>query len=308
VEQSAAPPAYHYPVPMTSSSPLARLVAPSLTLVLTAACAASGAPPALPTPAPAEATAVDSLAGPWMLRPARRERAHTIETTATLTSRVDTVNALERVDTLRARTRATTSRVVGNGVEVLSGLLQAYELSTGDSVPYLAPEGLRLPLPFTAVVGARGEAPRLEAPAAGVCSAAAAALQPLRDLWVGAPSRLVRDLEWGDSTTFTICRDSMPLVVRTVRQFRVVGAEAVGGEVVLRIARASRTSLSGDGSQFGETLRIEAEGIGQLEMLVSLSGGEVVRADGVAELTMRMTGRRRVQVLRQSARIAIASP
>lgn len=286
----------------------ARLVALLVALVPAAACVGPVAPSTAPTPAPVEVEAIDSLAGPWTLRPARRERAHTIETTATLTSSADTVNAVERVDTLRARVRATTSRVVGIGGEGLSGLLHAYELSTGDSVPFRAPEALRVPLPFTALVGARGEAPRLEAPAAGACSIGAAALQPLRDLWVGAPARLEMGLEWSDSTTFTICRDSMPLTVRTVRTFRVVGAEALAGEVVLRVERASHTRLSGDGSQYGESLRIEAEGVGQLELYVSLAGGEVVRAAGVADLTMRMTGRRRAQVLRQSARIAISSP
>src|SRR5688572_4726478 len=213
VEQSAAPPAYHSGVPhvpMPSSIP--RTLLRSLVALLGVACAA---PPITLGRAPAIAPQGDSLAGPWTLRPSRRERAHSIELAGTLSTRVDTAGAIERVDSLRVHARATSSRVVSGDSERFSGLLRAYELSSGDSVPFLAPPGLYLPLPFTAVVGVRGAVPTLEIPAGRECSIAAAALQPLRDLWLGAPARLARDEAWSDSTTFTICRDSMPLVVRS---------------------------------------------------------------------------------------------
>lgn len=231
-----------------------------------------------------------------------------IELSGTLTTRVDTVGALDRVDTIRVRARAASSRVVSGDRERFAGLLHAYELSSGDSVPFVVPAGLYLPLPFTSVVGARGTAPAIEIAAGRECSVAAAALQPLRDLWLGAPARLARDQTWSDSTTFTLCRDSIPLVVRSTRDFQVVGAEILEGETVLRVVRESRTTIAGDGVQFGETLRIEAEGSGRLDLLVSLAGGEVVRADGESELAMRMTGRRRVQLLRQTMRTTITSP
>lgn len=310
VEQSAAPPAYHSGVPgLAMPRPLTRTLLRSALALLGAACAA---PPITldraPAPAPVDAPRADSLAGPWTLRPSRRERAHSIELTGTLAAHVDTAGALERVDTLRVRVRAASSRVVSGDSERFSGLLHAYELSPGDSVPFVAPPGLFLPLPFTAAAGARGAAPSLEIAAGRECSAAAAALQPLRDLWLGAPARLARDQAWSDSTTFTLCRDSIPLVVRSTREFRVIGAEVVEGETLLRVVRESRTTIAGEGMQFGEPLRIEAEGTGHLEFLVSLAGGEVVRAEGTSDLSMRMTGRRRVQLLRQAIRTTITSP
>jgi hypothetical protein len=100
----------------------------------------------------------------------------------------------------------------------------------------------------------------------------------------------------------------MPLVVRATRDFRVIGAEVLEGETVLHVVRESRTTVAGEGAQFNESLRIEAEGTGRMEFLVSLAGGEVVRGDGESELAMRMTGRRRVQLLRQAMRTTITSP
>jgi hypothetical protein len=288
---------------------LSRALLLSIVALLGASCAA---PPITlgraPAPTPVVVAQADSLAGPWALRPSRRERTHSIELTGTLTSRVDTVGALERVDSVRVHARATSSRVVSGDSERFSGLLRAYELSSGDSVPFLAPPGLYLPLPFTAVVGQRGGAPTLDIPAGRECSIAAAALQPLRDLWLGAPARLARDQAWGDSTTYTICRDSVPLAVRSTRTYRVVGAEVLDGETVLRVVRESKTTIVGEGAQFNEAFQIAAEGSGRIEFLVSLAGGEVVRADGESELAMRMTGRRRVQLLRQAIRTTILSP
>jgi hypothetical protein len=165
-----------------------------------------------------------------------------------------------------------------------------------------------LPVPVSAALQGAGAPPELAVPVSGPCSAAAAALQPLRDLWTSAPPTLERGQEWADSSTYRICRDSVPLTVRTTRRFRVLQAERYFGTLVLRIARTSETTLEGEGSQFGEPIRITAEGIGRMEILLALEGGEVVRADGDAELSMRMTGRRRTQELRQRTRTVIAAP
>jgi hypothetical protein len=308
VERSAAPPAYHSGALRTPMSLSLRSLPWLALALLGAACGAPSVPPGAPPPAPSATPRGDSLAGPWTLRPSRRERAHTIEISGTLAARVDTFGAADRIDTLRARVRAVSSRVVSGDGERFAGLLQGYELSSGDSVPFASPAGLFVPLPFAAIVGERGAAPALEVPASGACSVAAAALQPLRDLWLGAPTRLARDQEWADSTTVAICRDSIPLTTRTVRRFKVTGAEVLDGELVLRVVRESRTTITGEGAQFGESLRIDADGTGRLEVLISLAGGEVVRGEGESALAMRMTGRHRVQLLHQAMRTTITSP
>jgi hypothetical protein len=158
------------------------------------------------------------------------------------------------------------------------------------------------------MVSARGRAPALEPPPAGECSTASAALQPLRELWLALPARLAVGQEWSDTSRYPICRDSILLVVEAERHHRVVGAEVVEGQLLLRIVRDSRSRLSGEGSQFGEPIRIEADGAGRMEYLVSLVGGEIVDGEGDSELTMRLTGRRRNQLLRQITHTRISSP
>lgn len=275
-------------------------------LALTAAaCAAPGPARREPAPEAPAAPEADPLVGPWTLRPAGGERTYAITLDGTLTSRIDTV---ERVDTLRAHVRAALSRATSDGAVRLAGLLIEYATSTGDSVPFASPTGLRLPLPISAPLSAAGGQPEWRVATGEACSPASAALQPLRDLWVGAPARLAVEQSWQDSTSYTICRDSIPLEVRSIRRFTVLGAERWNDEVVLRLARTTQTRVVGDGTQFGERLSIAAEGTSSLRLLVSLAGGEVLRGDGDAELTMTMTGRRRVQELRQQTRISITSP
>jgi hypothetical protein len=280
---------------------------PFVPLLALAAVACTPPVPARSTPAPDSPAApvADPLRGPWELRPAVGERTYSIALEGTLVSRVDT---LERVDTLRAQVRATLSRVTDDALGRLAGLLTEYGTSSGDSVPFTPLPGVLLPLPVSATPGPPGAQPAWRIAGGGDCSAAAAAMQPLRDLWVGAPSRLAVDQSWQDSTSYTICRDSIPLAVRSIRRFTVLGAEPWRDEVVLRVARATHTRIAGEGTQFGEPLSIAAEGMSRIEILVSLAGGEVVRGAGDAELAMAMTGRRRLQELRQRTRIEISSP
>lgn len=285
--------------------PGVRFLVPLLLALAASACATPGPVRDIPEPATPATPVADPLTGPWTLRRAEGERAYTIAIEGTLASRVDTV---ERVDTLRARVRAVLSRVTDDGAGRLAGLLTEYATSTGDSVPFTPPPGFLLPLPVSAVLDVRGAQPAWQVAGAGDCSASTAAMQPLRDLWVGAPARIAVEQSWQDSTSYTICRDSIPLEVRSVRRFIVLGAERWNEDVVLRIARTSRTRIVGEGVQFGEPLSIAAEGTSTLEFLVSLAGGEVLRGAGDAELTMTMTGRRRLQELRQRTRVVIASP
>ena len=269
------------------------------------ACATPAAtPPPLPAPVPQAPRVRDPLEAPWFVARPAGSFTNTLRLSSELISRVDSV---ERADSSSAVVVVSWSRIASAEPARLSGLVTAYRVGNGaaDPAPVL---GLLLPVPFSAADAQGTRQAQLETAAAASCSPAAAILQPLRELFVSTPSRLVAGTSWSDSATYTICRDSIPLVVRSTRLFRVVGAERHGDLVVILIDRTSAVTLRGEGSQFGEALSITADGSGTMRLELSRESGAVVEAHGDAELRMTMRGRRRVQELRQRTRIEIASP
>jgi hypothetical protein len=85
----------------------------------------------------------------------------------------------------------------------------------------------------------------------------------------------------------------------------VTGALTRDSTVMVTIERRTTTSITGDGTQFGEPVRIEGTGHGALMLEVALDGGRVVFGSGESELHLTLTGRRRTQELTQRSRIAI---
>ena len=269
------------------------------------ACAAPATTPSpLPVPAPQAPSVRDPLEAPWSVARPAGSFANTLRLSSELVSRVDSV---ERADSSSALVVVAWSRLAGAEPARLSGLITDYRVSTGGADP--APiVGLLLPVPFSTTDAQGPRQAQLEATASASCGPAAVVLQPLRELFVSVPSKLVTGTSWSDSATYTICRDSIPLVVRSTRNFRVFGAARRGDGVVILIDRVSVVTLRGDGSQFGEVLTITAEGSGSMRLELNRDNGAVVEARGDAELRMTMRGRRRSQELRQRTRIEITSP
>lgn len=270
-----------------------------------ASCASPAAAPA-PRPAPASAAPVvrDSLEAPWVVVRRVGSFANTIRLSSQLASRVDSV---DRADSSTAIVRVSWTRLAGEGPARLSGLVSEYGVGAGalDPTPLV---GLRLPVPFSATGGRGGTQAQLDVVLSGACSLAAVAMQPARDLFVSTPPSLTAGSTWGDSSTYTVCRDSIPLHVRSARSFTVVGAERRAEVVVLLVDRTSTITMLGDGSQFGETLTIAAEGSGTMRVELRLDDGTVFAALGESELKMTMRGRRRSQTLTQHTRTEISSP
>lgn len=261
-------------------------------------------PSARPAPAPGAPSVRDPLAAPWAVTHDAGTFAHTIHLSSELVSRVDTV---ERVDSSTATLGVTWSRLAGSDPARLSGLVTEYGLAAGTGEPR-APAGLLLPVPFSATEGSNASQARLEVPASGACGITATVTPMLRELLVSPPATLVEGSSWSDSASYELCRDSIPLRVRSVRRFVVVGAERRGTEVLVLVDRTSNVSIEGKGMQFGEPLTISATGTGALRLALRTAGAVVVTAQGESELTMTMRGRRRTQELRQRTRIAIISP
>jgi hypothetical protein len=212
-----------------------------------------------------------------------------------------------RQDTIRTAVSAEWSRVAGDSPTRISGLLTSYRVSADTGEPVL-PAGLLVPLPFSAVDGTGSVPLRFTRPDPAGCGIDAAAVLALRDLFVTPPRRLEVGTAWQDSAQYTICRDSIPLAVRSVREFRVVGAERRGEGIAVTVERRTRVAMHGEGRQFGEALVIEAEGEGLARLVLGLRGGIVIGGDGESTLRMTMRGRRRSQELTQHTRIVISTP
>lgn len=270
-----------------------------------AACAAPAAAPT-PRPEPLAATPVlrDVLDAPWTVARRVGSFANTIRLSSLVVSRVDTA---ERTDSSTSIVRVSWTRLAGDEPARISGLVTEYGVGVGVLGPTpLA--GLRLPVPFSATDGWGAKPAQLDVAPSGACSLAAAVLQPARDLFITTPPSLQAGTSWDDSSSYTICRDSIPLQVRSVRSFRVVGAERRAEVLVVIVDRTSNVTMVGEGSQFGEEVAIEAAGSGTMRLELRLDDGSVFAGLGEVSLKMTMRGRRRSQDLEQRARIEISSP
>ncbi len=286
------------PRPRSLRSAWTALVAPVLF--------ACGAPAAAPVPAPLPAPAppvADPLESPWIVSTTAGSIAHRLVLESELTSRVDSVVA---VDSVRTEGRIEWSRLAGEPAGRLSGLITAYGMSR-DTLAPVAPAGLMLPMPVAAQ-DARGEAPVVvQRPDPAACGLEAAAAALLREVVVAPPRRLERGTTWHDSASYTICRDSIPLAVTSRREYRVTGAERRGEALVVLVERRSRLTLQGEGRQFGEAIAISAEGEGLVTLAVRTAGAFVLDGSGESTLRMTMRGRRRSQELTQHTRITIST-
>lgn len=270
------------------------------------ACAAPASAPA-PRPAPSSSGTPgvrDPLAAPWVMTRGTGTFAHTLRLSSALVSRVDTV---ERVDSSTATLGVSWSRLAGSEPARLSGLVTEYVVGAGAGDPQ-ALAGLLLPIPFSGTEGSSAAQARFEVPASGACGLAATVTPMLRELFVSPPTRLAEGASWSDSASYELCRDSIPLRIKSVRRFVVIGAEHRGSEVLVLVDRTSNVSLEGGGMQFGEPVTITAAGTGAMRLELRQAGAVVIAAQGESELTMTMRGRRRTQELRQHTRIEITSP
>lgn len=269
---------------------------------------ACAAPASMPSPRPAPSSGApserDPLEAPWAMVRSAGSFAHTLRLSSELVSRVDTVT---RVDSSTATLSVSWSRLAGSEPARLSGLVTLYAVGAGAGDPP-ALAGLLLPIPFSATEGWNASQARLEVPASGACGLAATAFPVLRELLVSPPTRLVEGSSWSDSASYDLCRDSIPLRIKSVRRFVVIGAERRGTEVLVLVDRTSSVSIEGGGIQFGEPLTITAAGTGTMRLELRPAGAVVVSAHGQSELSMTMRGRRRTQELRQHTRIEITSP
>lgn len=275
-------------------------------VIITGCTGAPGTSRPRTTPRPAaEVVPSDPLRLPWLVSRAAAPVEQIIHVAAILESRTDSLSPA-RVDTLQSQLVVTWSSPSIRYPLRFVGSVTDYRIGTaaGDSLERVAE--LPLPFSFSAEQRDRTMQAAFSSPVAAECATPqASVVHGVRDLWLSLPDTLSPGRTWKDSTTYVVCRDSIPLTMRVEREFRVTGAAWKDSVVVATIERRTVTRLSGNGLQFGEPISIRGEGTGSVMFEVSLSTGIALFASGESVLELSMTGRRRSQQLTQRSRISI---
>ena len=287
-----------------------------LTTLLAAACAPSRsaptpgpepAPVGAPIPDPEKPVPIDPLAEPWLVGTPVLPVTHELVLTTAVRAAADAA-ALTAARADSSRTTLTVRWDSAGRASVRSGAVLSFRVGaaapSGGGV-MAVPVGLTLPLSLAAVVDAEGGAVRITEPRESGCGSAAAVAQMVREVLVAPPRRLTRGLTWADSLRTTICRDSIPLALTSIRHYVVEDARVQEGRAIVVIRRRSSTTLSGTGTQFGEAVTISGEGEGELLFGLRLDDGQMTEGNGVSSLTLTLVGRRKTQVVAQSARLEI---
>jgi hypothetical protein len=284
---------------------LLRSTAAASNALLSAACAPLAPSSRAGRPATAAPRAADPLAGPWIMPDTEMRRRQSAAWRALVTTQADT---LVRVDTLRGEFEVAWSAVPGSEPPRVAGLVSDYRTARGDGV-LETPAGITTPFSFTAERRRAGEQPTFVIPDAARCDLAiAAAVQPLRDVWMAPPDTLRAGSEWDDSPHHCICRDGVLLEVSTRRRFVATGARLRDGQLVVLISRTSQTTLAGRGVQFGDSIAIAGLGEGRAALELALVGGVIVAGEGTSELRIDFRGTRRAQRVVQESRLTIREP
>jgi hypothetical protein len=90
------------------------------------------------------------------------------------------------------------------------------------------------------------------------------------------------------------------------RTFRVSGVIEREGRAVLTVLRETLTTLSGEGTQFGERVQFTGTGMGSLQYELEPASGELLTGSGTSALALTMQSRLRTQRVQQAAVTTIA--
>ncbi len=262
--------------------------------------------PEAPPPPPVVAKVTD---GPWSWTPVRERRAYQVTQRAVVTTRQDT---LTRIDTVASELGAAFTQFVQ--ANRISGSLTSFRVATGARAA-AAPAGVTFPITLAATSSGSAMPWTMTAPAeSNACAATVGSTngstawtiaQGVRDLWFRAPDTLRVGTRWRDSTSYTSCRDGIPLRLQVQREFRVSAVTEREGRAVLTVLRETRTTLTGDGVQFGESVRFTGSGTGALQYEIEPVSGELLGGTGSSTLEFTMQSRLRTQRVQQAAVITI---
>lgn len=113
-----------------------------------------------------------------------------------------------------------------------------------------------------------------------------------RELLTALPIPLAPAAEWTDSTTTVTCRGALPLIARSVRQSKASWAEVPAdwsrhtGDVAFEVARATTTTISGEGRAAGRQVALGGQGQGSSVLYVDPELGVLLGGTGNSSTTI----------------------
>jgi hypothetical protein len=121
------------------------------------------------------------------------------------------------------------------------------------------------------------------------------------------PPVIQRGMIWHDSLTIQSCHGPIPIEIRAIRHYQVVGETAIADQRVVLIDRSDSVQTSGQGSQGEHQISIEAQGTGETKLFLNASTARVAASDSkqVTNVLTRTSGRllRFTQQSRESVRL-----
>jgi hypothetical protein len=259
-----------------------------LLLLLAGACAPPGSTATTPRPAPT-ARGRDSVAAPaTSFAYASGVHRYALESRATVDVRGDTADAR---DTLATTTWITYRIANGSAPRRIVGTVDSFTVHPGP-LAAVAPAPLMAPLPFGGSAQEGVIAVDVPPEAATNCASPNGVLLGIaRDLLPAFPARLTPGARWEASATTTACRGGVPMTSVVTHRYRVRGP-ADGEPGAVRVERRSSISLSGSGTQGGQTVNTLGRGEGEGEFVVDVVHGLVrsARSRSTLELTFTTGG------------------
>jgi len=295
--------------------------------LLAASCVRTPAPEPVPATRPAETPAAAGTPGtPRAAEPAapvrRGELAYapgtfvydvTSEASIELMRDSTFLRAAPLVDTLTTAV-ALSYQIGGEGTDrLVTGTIDSFTVRSTGLVPGArAPQVGPIPFQATLLAGrlpARFTTqPASPAPPDSTCAAPdTPALALVRDVLVPLPLSAAPGQGWEDTVTTTVCRATIPVMTRAVRSYRVIGPATHDGEPALAVSRATRITMTGQGTPRGQTVTVLGAGHGAGSLYLDAAGTRYL--GGVDSSTVELTisngtqTRRFLQQSRQETRL-----
>jgi hypothetical protein len=113
---------------------------------------------------------------------------------------------------------------------------------------------------------------------------------------IAPPFDLHTGMTWNDTTTADLCSGGIPVVVRSVRNYRVLGEAVIANLPVILLERHETGSSAGEGSNGQHRIMVQTETTGSGQIAIDRLTGSLVDdlSTYMSSITIRSSGRGRI--------------